>query len=95
MKIILSALILYLPVSFSSTAGRDLYFKECQKCHRKEGRNAGIITDVSGKSVKELTSELEKFKNGKRIPVLFAPIKKTMSDKQIKSVAEYMSKMDE
>lgn len=94
MKVLTSlVLFLYASILFSEVDGRAFYFKECQKCHRKEGRHAGIITDVAGKNVDHLFKELMRFKNGQRVPAIFAPIKKTMTNEETKAVSEYMSTM--
>ena len=94
MKIFLFVTFLfYVLPSFSTVDGKDFYFKECVKCHRKDGKNGGIISDVAGKEIDHLVTELKKLRSGKRKAAIFAPIKKLMTDEQIELVSKYMNQM--
>ncbi len=62
----------------------------CAMCHGTDGRSAGVLDSLQGKSARELEREMLEFKHAGKGRIM-APIARAYSDDQIRQIAEYLA----
>lgn len=63
----------------------------CYSCHGTDGRSAGAMPSIAGKSPNYIVRLLKEFRDGKRKATVMTRISKGFSDVEIESLAEYFS----
>ena len=61
----------------------------CFSCHGTDGRSAGAMPSIAGKSPQYITRLLIEFREGKRKATVMNRIAKGFSDPEIESLAKY------
>jgi sulfide dehydrogenase cytochrome subunit len=61
----------------------------CAMCHGTDGRSAGVLDSLQGKSARKLEREMLEFKHAGKGRIM-APIARAYSDEQIRQIAEYL-----
>ncbi|HZP88821.1 MAG TPA: c-type cytochrome [Burkholderiales bacterium] len=61
----------------------------CAMCHGTDGKSAGVLDSLQGKSARELEREMLEFKRAGKGRIM-APIARAYSDAQIRQIAEYL-----
>ena len=64
----------------------------CFSCHGADGRSAGHMPTIAGKSEKFITQKLMAFKKDKGNPTIMNRIAKGFSDAEIAAIAKYYAK---
>ena len=62
----------------------------CAVCHGTDGRSAGILDSLQGKSARALQREMLEFKRTGKGRIM-APIARAYTDEQIGQIAEYLA----
>ncbi len=65
----------------------------CYSCHGTDGKSAGEMPTIAGKSEKFITEKLLAFKAGKLNPTVMDRIAKGFSDQEIKAIARFFSRI--
>ena len=61
----------------------------CSSCHGTDGKSAGIIPSIDGKSVEYIETALKSFKAGTRPSTVMARHTKGYTDEELRLIAEY------
>ncbi len=61
----------------------------CASCHGTDGKSAGIIPSINGRSVEYLETALKDFKAGARPSTVMARHTKGYTDEELRLIAEY------
>jgi len=62
----------------------------CAMCHGTDGRSAGVLDSLEGKSAQELQREMLEFKRAGKGRIM-APIARAYTDEQIRQIAENLA----
>jgi len=62
----------------------------CAMCHGTDGRSAGVLDGLQGKSAREIERDMLEFKHAGKGRIM-APIARAYSDAQIRQIAEYLA----
>jgi sulfide dehydrogenase cytochrome subunit len=63
----------------------------CAGCHGTDGRSAGSIPPISGRSAEFIRTSLEEFRDGKRPSTVMGRHAKGYTDEEIALIAEYFA----
>ncbi|NTW48780.1 MAG: c-type cytochrome [Chlorobiales bacterium] len=61
----------------------------CTSCHGPDGKSAGTMPSLQGKSAEYIESQLKRYKAGEGNPSIMDRFAKAYSDEEIKLIAEY------
>jgi cytochrome subunit of sulfide dehydrogenase len=65
----------------------------CTSCHGPDGKSAGNMPKLYGKSVEYIESQLIRFKTGESKPTVMDRIVKGYTDEEIKLISEYFGNL--
>lgn len=65
----------------------------CTTCHGPDGKSAGVMPKLYGKSAEYIESQLKSFKAGENKPTVMDRIAKGYTDEEIKLIAEYFGNL--
>ena len=75
----------------SENATAVILANTCYSCHGTDGRSAGAMPSIAGKSPTYIVRMLKEFREEKRKATVMTRISKGFSDVEIESLAEYFS----
>lgn len=84
------ALFFTAPVSADIASGAVLA-NTCYSCHGTDGKSAGDMPTIAGKSKKFITGKMKSFKAGKLEPTVMNRIAKGFTDSEIESLASHFA----
>lgn len=61
----------------------------CTTCHGPDGKSAGTMPSLQGKSAEYIESQLKRYKAGEGNPSIMDRFAKAYTDEEIKLIAEY------
>lgn len=92
MKFLLSLLLVVPSYSF---AGEQKYKSNCAACHGPDGKaTTSIYPNLAGQNKDYLIQQLNKFKDGTRPNAMMKAYASMLTDEEIKSISEYLSKLE-
>ncbi|NTW48616.1 MAG: c-type cytochrome [Chlorobiales bacterium] len=65
----------------------------CTTCHGPDGKSAGTMPSLQGKSAEYIESQLKRYKAGEGSPSIMDRFAKAYTDEEIKLIAEYFGNL--
>ena len=89
-RIVLGSFMLLTAIAAHAEPSAKMLADTCAMCHGTDGRSAGVLHSLQGKSARDIEQDMLKFKHAGKGRIM-APIARAYSDVQIRRIAEYLA----
>ena len=89
-RALLGAFALVTAIAGRAEPSVEMLADTCAMCHGTDGRSAGVLDSLQGKSARDIEQDMLKFKHAGKGRIM-APIARAYSDVQIRRIAEYLA----